>query len=163
MFTNLLHNYPERLVNDELFELVWHNHASVHHNNSLVFHLGSWLVNLQLDVLEHFLNKVVIKPLIFDLELQLFKMMLQIQFYHRHHELVLVSNIFQLSLIALLDDILDFELLWGFYYKKQVFGVLAFYGDGETVTIVIGNVLDLFTVLFGLGVKCMDIEVVVKF
>ena len=86
--------------------------------------------------------------MIFDLELQLFKMMLQIQLYHRHHELVLVADVLQLSLIALLDNILDFQLLLAFYYKKQVFGVLAFYGDSETVTIVIGNVLDLLTVLF---------------
>ena len=86
--------------------------------------------------------------MIFDLELQLFKMMLQIQLYHRHHELVLVADVLQLSLIALLDNILDFQLLLGFYYKKQVFGFLAFYGNSETVTIVIGNVLDLLTVLF---------------
>jgi hypothetical protein len=40
MFAGLFHDYPEGLVNDELFQLVWHNHAPVHHNNSLVFNFG---------------------------------------------------------------------------------------------------------------------------
>lgn len=64
MLACFLHDYPERLIQNELLRLLTHRHAPVHHHNGLVLDLSTGLINFKFYIFEYLLNTIALEPFV---------------------------------------------------------------------------------------------------
>jgi hypothetical protein len=58
----LFHHHPERVIQNQSFGFLYvHNSAFSHNNNSLILHLGTDFVNLELNLLDHNRNPIALE------------------------------------------------------------------------------------------------------
>ena len=95
MFSALVHHHPESTVQDEVSRLLLFVTAFIFsHEDRSAFHLGTSLIDLQLQTFKHDSNKVPFKLLVAEmLPKQLLVRMLAIEIDDRHFELISICQL----------------------------------------------------------------------
>lgn len=64
VLVSFFHYYPERLIQNELLQLLGHGHAPVHNHDSLILNFGTRLIYFELYIFKYLLNLIALEPFV---------------------------------------------------------------------------------------------------